>query len=554
MVRIANDGCEDDALGRHAALRRRLQHLGMELGIGFAQPQHRVRHVAQQGAPGVESLRAELVGVVEGAHHEGPFGQPGLGPRHGLGQRALGAIGLQGQRQQGQLLAVVGGQFQRRDQGVAHDVVDAGHARAAREPQVAGLHRRGLAREDAGPRAARVAHQVDQQVDAVGADALSGLRVRQALQFNEVVSRAHRPLAQRRPVVGAAGIQPQLEALAVDLFQHRQEQLRHRVVAKVEGHQAQTDARAGPLRWQHRRQRLQAMAQCQGVALCGFQVQRRRQRQRQQAEGGGHHRPSGWQRLQQALQLLQVGVEVGPVAQVALFQRQARQRFQVVGLQGQHRLDALHRLALEATVAADVAQQAMAAHQRRVFRQGAQQHRRGLFVAAQGVQQGCVLQHGVRFRVPGPFQGTQGLRAFDIAVQTQAAVAHQAQGLRAVCIQPHGLARGVQRPGQFASLAQGVGQIDPVQAVERRRPRGTAKCLCGQGPVAGLHMRQTPLPVALGPGAGRLGYASRRAGQGTDDRAEDRAEGGVVGSLGARVHGRDLEFRLPARLPKSWQR
>jgi len=218
--------------------------VALQLRAGFLQPQHRVRQFGQQRAPGIERLGADLVRMVEGAQHQRVFRQAGSGAPHRLWQWPVGATGQQGQWQLRQLFAEAARQLQRRDQRVADDVVDGCHATAAGVAQVGGLDRRRSARHHAHAGATRVAGQIHQQVDAIGADALGSLFVRklQGAQVDEGAGQLLQACAQRRAIVGTGRIQEQLEALAVQRLQHLDQQLRHRVVTEIEGQQPEPDA------------------------------------------------------------------------------------------------------------------------------------------------------------------------------------------------------------------------------------------------------------------------------------------------------------------------
>ena len=76
--------------------------------------------------------------------------------------------------------------FERRDDGVADQVVDVVGPGAAGKAEKGGRHRCWPPGEDADPVAAGVALEVDQEVDRVGADALGNVAVAAAAQVDEV--------------------------------------------------------------------------------------------------------------------------------------------------------------------------------------------------------------------------------------------------------------------------------------------------------------------------------------------------------------------------------
>ena len=110
--------------------------------------------------------------------------------------------------------------------------VDFGQARGVRVTEIGGLHRGGLQREHPQPVPGGVPGQVDQDVDAVGADLLRRFHVTDAGDLASVVGQLHEAGGHGvRP--GHVGVAIHVEPTAVVLREHRLDEVRHRVAAEI---------------------------------------------------------------------------------------------------------------------------------------------------------------------------------------------------------------------------------------------------------------------------------------------------------------------------------
>ncbi len=112
-------------------------------------------------------------------------------------RRAGCVIHLVADRHAHRLLVVEAIVRRRNDDAVGDDVVGAATARAAGKADPGHLHRRRPQREDAQAMALGVAHEIDENVDAVGMDALGRGEIVEAVDLDEVMGGALDALAPR---------------------------------------------------------------------------------------------------------------------------------------------------------------------------------------------------------------------------------------------------------------------------------------------------------------------------------------------------------------------
>ncbi len=139
-------------------------------GVGRVEPQHAAGHRRQQANPYAEYFRRDLVAVAEAAEHEACRWQSASGARW------CGEVRREIDRQETpwqvhDLLGVIGLLMHRQGEGIGDDVVDGVTAHGAGVAKPVHLHRRRPARHDSRPLAGGEAVQIDQDVDAVIADA-----------------------------------------------------------------------------------------------------------------------------------------------------------------------------------------------------------------------------------------------------------------------------------------------------------------------------------------------------------------------------------------------
>ena len=135
------------------------------------EPQHGARNALENRGPCVHRLGPQLPGRVEVAQHDGIVRKAELGPRRRLDDRAVAVVDLVATGQPHQGFGVVRRVRRRRDDGVADQVVDESAADGSRIPEVVHLDRGRAQRQDPRRRARGVALQVDEDVDAVVANA-----------------------------------------------------------------------------------------------------------------------------------------------------------------------------------------------------------------------------------------------------------------------------------------------------------------------------------------------------------------------------------------------
>ena len=217
--------------------------------IPLQEPQHRPGQPAQEAAPDIQDLGRQLEGLVEAAQDQRVAGQSRLLARAGHGPRTLPVVGLVAARHQGKLLAVMASLVERRDNRVANEIVDVVGAGRTRKTEEGGLHRRRTMGEDAQAVVAGVALQVDQDLDAVGANALCRLAVADLGQVDKA-SAALEPLTHRAGIFRAVRVQRDLEPTCRKLLEHLRHQVRRRVLVEIGGHEAHTQERVQGTRWQ----------------------------------------------------------------------------------------------------------------------------------------------------------------------------------------------------------------------------------------------------------------------------------------------------------------
>ncbi len=242
-------------------------------------------------------------------------------------------------------------------------------------------------------------------------------------------------------------------------------------------------------------------------AACCSQLLGWAERQRQQAEGGGGLRPNRRTvqiALQDSLHLRNVASQVRPITQVALLERQVRQRLQVARLQGEHGFHAFHSLLFKPHAAQHIGQQRMPTHQMGLQGQSTQQHWHGVLRTLHFAQHAGVLQHGAGLSAACGFHRSQRLRRFGVAVQAGQTFAQQM--LRGVVLwrQLQGLTRGGHGGFKVSVVAQRVGQVGPVQRVSRAGCRGLKEGGLCRTP-ASLARRLGPALPGLMPATGGRG-------------------------------------------------
>ena len=208
--------------------------------------------MVEQPHPDIEIDRGELVGAVEAAENKGILGQAIGFPAFRFGDWAEAVVGLVAVWQQGEPLGVEQAVLRRHHHRVGDQPVDERDAAGAWIAKEARLHRRRPQGEDAGPHALGVALEVDEDVDAVGADALGGGLVGEGADGDEVIQSRQQAAAHRAVVVGTAGIGEEFEPRAVVAFEQLGDKIGGGVLVVVCGEvaEAQPAGRAGRRRRQ----------------------------------------------------------------------------------------------------------------------------------------------------------------------------------------------------------------------------------------------------------------------------------------------------------------
>jgi hypothetical protein len=199
---------------------------GAQAGVGLAgagqQPQHAAGHGLQHCEGAAHAARVELVAVVEAAEHHAVLGQPALGAGRRRLQRAGVVRGLEGPRKAQDAFAEVRFQRCRQYEFVGDHGVQPSRARGAGVGQPVQLQRGRAHRQHFGRAAAAPAAQVEQQVDALCADAGRDVGMPQCGHLMQP----------------GRGLQAFADAAAIGAVQREQVQLQRRVMTQVfeQGH------------------------------------------------------------------------------------------------------------------------------------------------------------------------------------------------------------------------------------------------------------------------------------------------------------------------------
>ena len=210
-------------------------------------------------------------------------GRPSAARGGGSAIGPLPVVGLVAARKADQRLGIVGRVRRGRDDRVAQQPVDPRRAHGAGVAQPLRLHRRRPQRHHVGRRAGGVALEVDQHVDAVGADLRREPADGPPARVDEAIEGADEPRPHRAAVVGAGRVRGDGHARAVVRLEHAGGQRRRRVLVEVGGQVAypQRPRRIG--RWQRRR-RNRGRGQPRRPGFGAAALLRARRRRRQQRE------------------------------------------------------------------------------------------------------------------------------------------------------------------------------------------------------------------------------------------------------------------------------
>ena len=228
----------------------------------------------------------------------------------------------------------------RRDQpGIGDHPIDPVGAEGTGITQVMELQRCRPQRQHAGAAVVGVAHQIDQHIDAIAADAV-GDRLAAVAGHHCVV--VHAAADQLGGLIGdiGQGIGEHLKAAAVVAGEQAMEQVAHGVIAKIGREVADPPAFAGPMR-RGRRQPQGGHAAVGGLcpAFAEALVQGRGRRKQVQAQGRHQHRiNNSGPGLAVGLQLRQqpghAALVVVPVAEAEPVHLQLHQHFGGIGIEG----------------------------------------------------------------------------------------------------------------------------------------------------------------------------------------------------------------------------
>ena len=504
-------GREHHTRRRHAALRQLTQQVGLGLRVPRQHPQNPAGSAAHDARPRVEHLGRQLVRLVEAAQHQCVFGQAaGRAPRR-RGPRALPVVGLVRARHLRDLFAEVRGVRERRDHRVADHVVDVVGTGRAGKPEPAHLHRRRPRGQQLEAAVARMALQVDEDVDAVGANALAGGSVAEVRHVDEVVAGGHHASAQGRTVVAAVRIQKDLEAARVAPLEQLGHQHRRGVVVEVAGQIAEANAARRTLLGQGRQARHgvaeHRRAPAADTQLLGGRAVDRQERERAQ-------QPAAGRVVQGARGLAQCARVVGqllPLAGLAALLHQQREREDAhAAIVERHRgAKALRRLHLHVQVLEGEAH--VVVHQRVVDLQRERPEEDGDRVAqAVAVQQ----RHAVRSQQVvvarcGRVELFEAGHRLGVAVLLDHALGEQAGSEHAAAVEVERFACRVGSGRVLLEAGARAREVQPIDRFERRQRRGAGEFAHRRRPALRLAVRDTGVPVllcALGMACGGLRF------------------------------------------------
>ena len=239
------------ALGKHQPLGGDAGLLGAAAQVGagvFAaldQPQHAVRHGAQQAQPDGEDVGRDFLVAAEGAKDECAFGQRLGAARRGQGDGALAVGGQIAVGQAHDAFAVVRLAAGGHERGVAHDVVHKGQAQRAGVADVVHGHGGGAVGQDAFALALGVAHEVNGDGYALRAHVAGHLLVAHGAGVHIVLEGVAQAFVHAAVLPGAVGVGVNLEALAVVQLEHFGQRAHDGVLNKVGREVGDAQARAG---------------------------------------------------------------------------------------------------------------------------------------------------------------------------------------------------------------------------------------------------------------------------------------------------------------------
>ncbi len=501
-------GGEEHALGCDAAGGELAQQVLLRVRVPRQHPQHRARRVGEDARPQVQHVGRQLVRLVEAAQHDGVVGQAQLGTRRAGRQRARGVVGLVAAVELGDVFGVVRGVGQRRDDAVAHEVVDERRAGGGRVAEIAGLHRRGPVGHQLHAAVARMALEVDQDVDAVVANALGHGAVAGLAHIDEVLAGGAHAAADVGVVVAAVRVQEGLEAARVAALQQFRHQHRGGVVIEVGRQVAHADA-AGAAR-AGGRQRHEVVGEAGDAALGEAALLQRRRLDGDQREGQQQPGRLGVVAIDGVEQRAGVGGVVLPVAGLAVLLHHQAQREGAGGavVERDRGAEALGGLQVHCHV--HEAQAQAIVHDRRIHLQ-----RQRLEIGIDGQSRVARLEQGVAVgvvivviarRVFG--QCLQRAQRIGGAGHLQRQLGRDATGDGAAAIEFARALRGLQRGDMLAQRHARAGQVDPHQRVGRRQVGGALEFMRRRVPALGALRMQAGL--TMGFGAARAGIGARR--------------------------------------------
>ena len=312
----------------------------------------------------------------------------------------------------------------RRNQPVIGDhPIDPVGAKGAGIAEVMELQGRRPQGQHAGAAVVGVAHQVDQHVDAIGADALGDRLTAARGHHREVI---HAAADHCGDLVGDIdqGVGEDLETPAVVAGEQSMEQVAHRVVAEIGGEVADTEAPAGwPWWWRRQAEGGHAAAGGFGPAFAQAAVQGRWQRKQARGEGWQERTIPGLGiDLQPLAQPRGAVVVVVPVAEAEPVPLEVHEHFGGVWIKGQGALQFGNAGLGVAQRRQGLAELVMALALLRVLAQQPAEAGHGRLHPAQIHQGGSQLQQQIGSLRRGPQdhpQGLEGLVGAPLAAQQQ---------------------------------------------------------------------------------------------------------------------------------------